>query len=140
MLSHWHLPLSLHSACLLHAPSSHHENGLVLPQFHCIYDDAFEMVHNDAKFQSLWQQKAKLQPHAETNSVNWSPTDPTLKQDYANLPSYRDQLILIHLHQLRHALQQRDALLHAHHPYPLHKHAQALAHEGVCTSMQAAWT
>lgn len=80
----------------------------MLPQFHCIYDNAFGTVHNDAEFQSLWQKKPKLQPHAETNSVNQLPTDPMLEQDNTNLPSHRDQTIPMHLHQPWHAVQQRD--------------------------------
>ncbi|MEL6660877.1 MAG: reverse transcriptase domain-containing protein, partial [Bacteroidota bacterium] len=37
------------------------QTGLVSPQFHVIYDDAFDTVKRDAKFSSLWAQKAKLQ-------------------------------------------------------------------------------
>jgi hypothetical protein len=35
--------------------------GNVSPQFHCIYDNEFSTCKRDAKFQSLWQIKAKLQ-------------------------------------------------------------------------------
>lgn len=37
------------------------QTGNVSPQFHCIYDDEFATCRRDAKFQSLWQHKAKLQ-------------------------------------------------------------------------------
>jgi len=37
------------------------QTGNVSPQFHCIFDDSFETCKRDAKFQSLWQSKAKLQ-------------------------------------------------------------------------------
>jgi hypothetical protein len=37
------------------------QTGNVLPQFHCIYDNEFYTCAHDAKFQSLWQSKAKLQ-------------------------------------------------------------------------------
>jgi hypothetical protein len=33
----------------------------VLPQFHCFYDNEFASCCHDAKFQSLWQRKAKFQ-------------------------------------------------------------------------------
>ena len=32
----------------------------VTPQFHCIYDDEFDTCKRDAKFESLWQYKAKI--------------------------------------------------------------------------------
>ena len=84
------------------------QTGLVSPQFHCVYDDAFDTVNNDAKFVSLWQQKAKLTSHAENNSVSRSPTDPTLECDFSSLPSYKDQPIPTHLRQPWRA-EQRDA-------------------------------
>ena len=39
------------------------QTGLVVPQFHLIYDDDFDTVKRDAKFKSLWQIKAKIQSH-----------------------------------------------------------------------------
>ena len=36
------------------------QTGNVSPQFHCIYDDDFSTCKRDAKFESLWQYKAKL--------------------------------------------------------------------------------
>ena len=41
------------------------QTGLVLPQFHLIYDDDFDTVKRDAKFNSLWQIKAKIQSHIQ---------------------------------------------------------------------------
>ena len=52
--------LSLAATRFISAPDSEHANGPGIPQFHCVYDDAFDTVNNDAKFVSLWQQKAKL--------------------------------------------------------------------------------
>jgi hypothetical protein len=37
------------------------QTGNVLPQFHCLYDNEFASCRRDAKFQSLWQRKAKFQ-------------------------------------------------------------------------------
>jgi hypothetical protein len=39
------------------------QTGLVSPQFHCIYDDAFDTSKRDATFESQWQRKAKLQSY-----------------------------------------------------------------------------
>ena len=36
------------------------QTGHVSPQFHVIYDDNFETVRKDAKFESVWQEKLKL--------------------------------------------------------------------------------
>ena len=88
------------------------QTGLVSPQFHCVYDNAFDTVNNDAKFVSLWQQKAKLIPHAENNSVSRSPTDPTLERDFSSLPSYKDQLIPTHLRQPWQAEQRDTSVAH----------------------------
>lgn len=68
------------------------QTGLVSPQFHCVYDDSFDTVAADAKFESLWQRKAKLHNAMDDKSVGRSPTDPTLEQE-ANLPSYAEQQI-----------------------------------------------
>lgn len=50
--------------------------GLVSPQFHCIYDDAFDTCRNDAKFESLWQHKAKLDVSPTPDVRLVSTTDP----------------------------------------------------------------
>ena len=42
------------------------QTGLVSPQFHLIYDDNFDTVKRDAKFQSLWQVKAKIQTYEQS--------------------------------------------------------------------------
>ena len=44
------------------------QTGNVSPQFHCLYDDAFDTCRRDAKFQSLWQLKAKL--HLDARKPN----------------------------------------------------------------------
>jgi hypothetical protein len=41
------------------------QTGLVSPQFHCIYDDAFDTSKRDTQFESQWQRKAKLQSYAD---------------------------------------------------------------------------
>jgi hypothetical protein len=56
------------------------QTGLVSPQFHCIYDDAFVTSKRDAHFESQWQRKAKLQSHDLLrlgSRPNVSPTDAT---------------------------------------------------------------
>lgn len=45
------------------------QTGHVTPQFHCIYDDAFATCKRDAKFQSLWQFKAKLDMHEQQHNA-----------------------------------------------------------------------
>jgi len=52
------------------------QTGLVSPQFHLVYDDNFDTVAKDAKFQSLWQHKAKLQLD-DINSSRASQQPPT---------------------------------------------------------------
>ena len=37
------------------------KSGFVSPQFHCVFDDQFDSVANDANFNDLWAQKAGLQ-------------------------------------------------------------------------------
>lgn len=46
------------------------QTGKISPHFHCIYDDALDTCRRDAKFESLWQRKAKLGENARI------PTDP----------------------------------------------------------------
>ena len=53
---------------LCHSP--HHASNIPLvlntqtanvpPQFHCVYDDEFDTCKRNAKFESLWQHKAKI--------------------------------------------------------------------------------
>ena len=45
------------------------QTGLVTPQFHCVYDDNFDTVAKDAKFESLWQAKARFQAEADTSTT-----------------------------------------------------------------------
>jgi hypothetical protein len=56
--------------CLCHSPDHasnvplvlNTQTGNVSPQFfHCLYDNEFASCRRDAKFQSLWQRKAKFQ-------------------------------------------------------------------------------
>jgi hypothetical protein len=51
------------------------QSGNVSPQFHCIYDEEFATCKRDAKFNSLWQYKAKLQ--SKTFSVDHVDALPT---------------------------------------------------------------
>ena len=44
-------------------------SGFVSPQFHCVFDDQFDSVANDANFNDLWAHKAGLQyQHQEEDS------------------------------------------------------------------------
>jgi hypothetical protein len=61
--------------------------GMVSPQFHCIYDDAFDTCRNDAKFDSLWQRKAKLDTIPRPDLTLVSPTDPMQRSISAPLDS-----------------------------------------------------
>ena len=47
-------------------------SGNVSPQFHCIYDDEFATCRRDVKFQSVWQDKARLS--SDTSSTIIKPT------------------------------------------------------------------
>ena len=51
-------------------------SGNVSPQFHCLYDDSFDTCRRDFKFNSIWQEKAKLYID-NTTTTTPSPTDPT---------------------------------------------------------------
>lgn len=51
--------------------------GHVTPQFHCVYDDAFATCKRDAKFESLWQMKAKLHVHEQQQNVGQKLVHPT---------------------------------------------------------------
>lgn len=58
------------------------QTGNVSPQFHCIFDDSFETCKRDAKFQSLWQYKAKLQNKSFKFQIpreDFTPTHPYQK-------------------------------------------------------------
>ena len=44
------------------------QTGPVSPQFHVVYDDNFDTVARDAKFESLWQYKAKLLEEEEVEA------------------------------------------------------------------------
>ena len=51
------------------------QTGHVSPQFHLVFDDHFDTVKRDAKFESLWQAKAKFQqPVTSTSDDNLVPT------------------------------------------------------------------
>ena len=71
--------------------------GLVSPQFHCTYDDAFDTCQNDAKFESLWQRKAKLDVAPAPETKLTSATDPmqrsisTSVNDTPNIPQFIHQ-------------------------------------------------
>ena len=63
------------------------QSGNVSPQFHCIYDDDFATCKRDAKFDSLWQFKAKLQsrPNNDNFDVPILPTT-VVNESAASLP------------------------------------------------------
>lgn len=65
-------------------------SGNVSPQFHCIYDDAFDTCKRDSKFESDWQYKAKLQsrPFANIPVIDILPTVPIpMNTASPNLPN-----------------------------------------------------
>jgi hypothetical protein len=63
------------------------QTGNVSPQFHCIFDDDFSSCKTDARFQSLWQQKAKLHiKHTVPKKQDILPTQATPFEE-ANLPA-----------------------------------------------------
>ena len=72
---------------LCHSPSHAGEVPLVLntntanvsPQFHCLYDDEFASCHNDPKFISLWQHKAKLKRIILKKEKNSHSEEPMVK-------------------------------------------------------------
>ena len=74
------------------------QSGNVSPQFHSIYDDDFATCEKDAKFESLWQYKAKLyqrqQQHESQvlspNSLLQPPT-PSLLPTTSIPPDFVDQ-------------------------------------------------
>ena len=41
------------------------QTGYISPQFHCIFDDAFDSAKKDAKFEAIWAAKAGLQEAGE---------------------------------------------------------------------------
>lgn len=60
--------------------------GLVSPQFHCTYDDDFDTCKRDAKFESLWQRKAKLDRQNVVQRMTVSNTNP-LQEPAPSLPN-----------------------------------------------------
>ena len=67
------------------------QSGNVSPQFHCIYDDNFNTCKRDAKFQSLWQSKAKFQTVPRvTYTVDVLPT--SASDSESDLPEPSDPL------------------------------------------------
>jgi hypothetical protein len=81
------------------------QTGHVSPQFHCVFDDNFDTVTRDKKFQSLWQQKANLQSGSSTDpeSSDSLPTAPSSSSEPAatnmatDLLEYKAQTIPPHL-------------------------------------------
>ena len=65
----------------------------VSPQFHCIYDNAFDTCKRDAKFSSVWQIKARLQAATPSivklvdNNIALPPFTPSPTSPSDNLPS-----------------------------------------------------
>ena len=58
------------------------QTGYISPQFHCIFDDAFDSAKKDAKFEAIWAAKAGLQEAGEEEH----------KEDYLQTkipPSYK---------------------------------------------------
>ena len=49
-------------------------SGNVSPQFHCLYDDSFDTCQRDFKFNSIWQNKAKLCRDKVSSVTPLSPT------------------------------------------------------------------
>ena len=70
------------------------KTGNVTPQFHCLYDDEFATCKRDAKFNSVWQVKAKLFDYVPIKAP--PPTEPpptpkkyTLNQKNSITPRHR---------------------------------------------------
>ena len=62
------------------------QTGLVSPQFHCVFDDAFDTCRRDSSFESLWQFKAKLHLAAPTTTYTFSPLDPLCTPTATTIP------------------------------------------------------
>jgi hypothetical protein len=68
------------------------QSGNFSPQFHCIYDEEFATCKQDAKSNSLWQYKAKLQSKAfSVDHVDALPTADKLTKSIV-LPDAADPL------------------------------------------------
>ena len=57
------------------------KTGLVSPQFHCIYDDAFDTCKRDIHFTSLWQRKAQLHRDKKRNKFTTIPSTKLFERD-----------------------------------------------------------
>jgi len=74
------------------------QTGLVSPQFHVVFDDNFDTVGHDAKFESLWQNKAKLletelaDDHLDRLSTQPDRDQPTRLPGLSNIPESLLQL------------------------------------------------
>ena len=58
------------------------KTGNVTPQFHCLYDDEFASCKRDAKFNSVWQAKAKLFDYVPIKAPPPAEPPPTPKTVY----------------------------------------------------------